>query len=235
MFFFSLRPSLRRLSISYTRLDHGEGVASGYPPPCKLVTLDYLSLERFVGPLISSQILQFIDFTRLRTLVSHDDLCHVYIIPLLPVLGRAEMLEHLELGSVPRSLEFDLSLVPSFRPLCITYVDGKEGGRLMGFLSNVCALIQLEDVHIVARAELLVTADDLYPSIDWTVWGELDELFTASQLNHLRRVTFDVDVSVCWGVLGRESFRRHIPRISPNCTLRGDVSEAAPERIIGSN
>ncbi|KAF7347403.1 hypothetical protein MVEN_01496200 [Mycena venus] len=191
-------PSLKRLSLSQTRLDHENDVASDYPPPRKPVTLDYLSLERFVESLISSRISQFIDFTRLRTLVSHDDVCHVYIIPLLPVLGRAGTLERLELDSVPQSPEFDLSLVPSLRHLSLKYVNAEEGGRLVGFLSNVSALAQLEDVHIVIGAEILVIPDNRSPSIDWTAWGELDELFAAPPLIRLRRVTFDVDVSECW-------------------------------------
>jgi len=77
------------------------------------------------------------------------------------------------------------------------HVKGGEVGRLVGFLSNIRALIQLEDVYIVVAAEFVVT-DHRGPRIDWTVWAELDDLLTTSDLNHLRLVTFDVDVDECW-------------------------------------
>jgi hypothetical protein len=82
--------------------------------------------------------------------------------------------------------------MPSLRHLYINYIMMSVGqeflaARLVGFVSNIRALTQLEDVHIQ------IEAHTTWPEcIDWNVWAELDDLLTASELNHLRLVTMDV-------------------------------------------
>ncbi|KAJ7899076.1 hypothetical protein B0H13DRAFT_2031116 [Mycena leptocephala] len=188
--------SLKRLSLVGTSTNDDDMVLNpDDQAPAEPVTLDYLALKSGVhfmpGSLTSPLLSHFLDITRLRTLVCSDDICCVSVVPLLPVLAQAGTLERLELGGIPHSY-FDLRLMPSLRHLYINYIMMSVGqeflaARLVGFVSNIRALTQLEDVHIQ------IEAHTTWPEcIDWNVWAELDDLLTASELNHLRLITMDV-------------------------------------------
>lgn len=87
---------------------------------------------------------------------------------------------------------FDLRLLPSLRSLSFTQIQmsvGREflGARLVGFLTCIPDLIDLEDLYFE------VEAHTTWPQgIDWSVWSDLDGLLTASELQHFRRLTLDV-------------------------------------------
>lgn len=92
---------------------------------------------------------------------------------------------------IPSYVDFDLRLLPSLRYLSLaqTQLCGPEflGARLVGFLAHIRTLVNLEELRIG------VPAYTEWPhGIDWSVWSCLDDLLTASELQHFRRFTLDM-------------------------------------------
>ncbi|KAJ6594252.1 hypothetical protein B0H19DRAFT_1094643 [Mycena capillaripes] len=185
--------SLKRLSLNRTYAYPEDDVALNPDDRQALrepVTLNYLALQRvdfLPGFLTSSGVSRWLDITRLRTLVLHDDTSYRCVAPVLSALAKAGTLERLELSSIPESIDL-LDRVPSIRHLSIAHIMMSVGHEssaacLVHFLSNIVhALSQLEDIHIEVEAQ------STWPEcIDWNVWAELDHL-----LSHLRLITIDV-------------------------------------------
>ncbi|KAF7357680.1 hypothetical protein MVEN_00813600 [Mycena venus] len=161
------------------------------------VTLGHLTLKNthlLPGTLNSSVLPHVLDITRLRSFCC-DRTCYPSVAPLLPLLGRAGTLERLELVFIPKPADFDLRLVTSLRHLSIgrlvmTVGDESLARSLVGFLSNIYALTQLEVLQISVVAETRPPSE----CIKWDAWARFDDLLTTSSLDHLRRVALDVCV-----------------------------------------
>ncbi|KAJ7772721.1 hypothetical protein DFH07DRAFT_733844, partial [Mycena maculata] len=94
---------LKRLSLTGFIEPDDDVRADSIPElPLAPVTLEYLSLERgyFPSSLVAPHVAQFLDMTRLRTLVCRDNFAAV---PLLFALAHTGTLERLELGGIPLS------------------------------------------------------------------------------------------------------------------------------------
>ncbi|KAJ7045866.1 hypothetical protein C8F04DRAFT_1025926 [Mycena alexandri] len=186
----SMAPNLKRLSLARASsyFEPEPDLPDDHRTLSKPATLDVLALYETILPEnFTSAVSQYLDITRLHTLIFLDNDTYVSAAPLLALLGQTGTLQRLELGDIPEPTDFDLRLIPSLRQLSFVGVQMGEGqlstAHLIQFLSGIP---QAEDICIE------VEIYSAWPEgIHWDVWAKLDDL---SEWNHLRNITFDVCV-----------------------------------------
>ncbi|KAJ7723524.1 hypothetical protein B0H16DRAFT_338677 [Mycena metata] len=185
----SMAPNLKRLSVASSSLE--PDLPDDHRVLPKPPTLDVLELYDTALPEnFTSTVSQYLDITRLHTLIFLDYGSYVSAVPLLALLGQTGTLQRLELNDIPEPTDFDLRQIPSLRQLSVVNVQmgqqEQEPSRahLVQFISGIP---QVEDICIE------VEALSAWPEgIHWDVWAKLDDLLTTSEWNHLRYITFNV-------------------------------------------